>query len=128
MNKKYLFVFSLFLGLFFIMGSCIEEPDVIVASPEIESESLSYMSNSARIIGTYSYPTRLKNILLHVGETNDLQHSGYSGADLNDNGFEVYISNLKPNKQYYYCYELITSMNSIKTEVKSFKTTSLLTK
>ena len=102
-----------------VTSSCVKDPEVIIDKPEITSEKFDYYGNRLHITGSYTYTTKLKSIYFFIGDSPNPQSMKPTIATLKGNNeFDLVENGILSNHTYYYYYELITSLNSVKTEIK----------
>ena len=126
MNKKILLPFSVVLSLSFLLTSCIKEPDVILDTPSIVSESIIWSSDgNLSVTGSYLYSTPLQSIVFYVTNQksyHSIINSAY--AELTDDRFSVTLYNITHDSKYYYYYKLDTGNGFVLTDFKPFISSS----
>lgn len=120
-NKHHKLPFFLLLTISIMLASCVKEPDVIVDSPTIVSDDISWVYTNIHVTGEYQYTTTLKNISIYLTSTqsyDEFEHD--AAAEITDNTFKIILYNITDPQDYYYYYKLTTSDGFVLTPIKPF--------
>lgn len=104
------------------LTSCKKTPEVNLKYVDVERDLITVGMTTATVQCDYQYMATLKNAYFHYGE-------GKNEADMNtaemrvvQNTLYVDLVGLKENTTYSYYYEFYNGFNSMRTEVRTFKT------
>lgn len=119
--KKYILLLSSLICLSLI--SCVKDK-----APEYDFEytitGVDVTGTTANINGFYEYATDLESIYVLYSRYTNLSDYKSKKLNLSGNHFSGTIQNLTPNTNYYYCLECNNGINSLRTNNKSFKTST----
>lgn len=115
---------SILMFVVFVLAlvSCKKTPTVNQTSVVIRNEKVTVDSAkvSFRCIIDYDYP--LEGAYLYYGEDKDNTDMSIMEMEIIQDTLKAELSDLKESTTYNYCYEFVNGFNSMRTDLKSFKT------
>lgn len=116
--KKIYTTFALVLCIMLTTCKKYESPTNVL---EYTLSEVKVLSTIAYIEGDYKYDTDIKINVLY-GKNSDLSDALKKEAETENRHFNVVITGLETDVQYYYCVEFDNNINTMRTEIVSFVT------
>jgi len=125
---------QLLLSLFFITISCIEaiEPE---KKKEEKDPPIPALTVSESLLGSYSaqFDCEIQKVDrvfyrggFHYGTDPSLENSTYVPGMIVNNVLSIIVTDILPNKTYYFKAEIFDDKGSVLSEIKSFKSTTFI--
>jgi len=116
--------YILLLTLSVLLVTCRKYPELKVYKIDFINETVEKTASTARMTVEYSYPTKLESVNVMLSENSGLGGAISSAATITKKTFTAEFADLKSGTKYYYCYVYSNGMSLVKTDVKSFETSS----
>lgn len=115
----------LLLVLVAALASCKKTPEVNLKYVDIERDLVTVGSTTANIQCDYDYITTLKKAFIYYGVGEDEENMTSAEMRVVQASLYVELTGLSENTTYGYYYEFVNGFNSMRSEVKTFKTESM---
>ena len=107
------------------LTSCKKTPEVNLKYVDIERDLVTVGSTTANIQCDYDYITTLKKAFIYYGVGEDEENMTSAEMRVVQASLYVELTGLIENTTYGYYYEFVNGFNSMRSEVKTFKTESM---